>query len=277
MGLFDAIGSVVGGITGGNILSAGASIFSGLMGAESAADTNAASLNAQKELRDTQYQAAVKDMQAAGLNPMLATKLGGNMASSVPQLTPPASAGIQSALNSAQVVKTYADAKASEATAANQKANADVTEALGAIKVQSEIDNLRSSSQSSLSQADVNRKSLDLMNYQMDKIFSETSLNMQQQDFVRKQAANAVLTGEQIKANTGNTVVDTALKKAQAALYDVNTQLGKQEINFNVLDLPRRTKESSMHESAYGSFVPYFNSAGKAVDTLSKGIQLLPK
>jgi peptidyl-tRNA hydrolase len=270
MGFFDSI-------TGGGLLSAGASIFSGILGAESASDTNAAMLNAQRELRDTQYQSAVKDMEKAGLNPMLATKLGGNLASAPPTLTPPASAGVQSALNSAQVVKTYADAEASKATAANQKANADVTEALGAIKVQSEIDNLRSSAHQSLSQADVNLKSLDMMNYQMDKIFSETTLNQQQQDLVRKQAANAVLTGQNIVANTGNTQMDTALKAAQRAYYEIQSKLGSQEINFNVLDLPRRVKESNMHESAYGSLVPYFNSAGKAVDTLVKGIQLMPK
>ena len=151
------------------------------MGAQSAADTNAMSMQMyqgnqdfQREMRDTQYQAAVKDLNAAGLNPMLAAKTGGNMASggsSILTLTPPYSAGLQSALNSASVAKTYADADAAKATANNQQANADVTKALGAIKVQSEIDNLRSSAQSSLSQADVNRKSLDLMDYQMDKIF----------------------------------------------------------------------------------------------------------
>lgn len=265
MGLFDAIGKVVGGITGGDLLSAGASIFTGIMGAESAADTNAASLNAQRELRDTQYQSAVKDMQAAGLNPMLATKLGGNMASSVPQLTPPVSAGIQSALNSAQVAKTYADAKAADATANNQQANADVTKALGMIKVQSEIDNMQSSSQSSLSTADVNKKTLEVMSLQMDKIAADTQLSTMEFHKVNQEVANAVFTGEQIRANTGNIKMDTALKQAQAALYDTQSELNKQSINFNVLDVPRRTSESNYWSSRFGQeLAPYMNSASKA-------------
>jgi len=270
MGLFDAIGSVVGGITGGNILSAGASIFSGMMGAESAADTNAASLNAQRELRDTQYQSAVKDMEAAGLNPMLATKLGGNMASSVPTLTPPVSAGIQSALNSAQVAKTYADAKASEATANNQQANANVTEALGAIKVQSEIDQLRSSSQSQLSQADVNRKTLDVMGAQIDKIAADTELSVGEKHLVYQQAANAIATGHEIDARTGNLKMDTALKQVAASLYNVQRELASQNVNFNILDTQRRVNESSFNDSWLGHLQPYMNSAQGVANTVSK-------
>lgn len=252
MGFFDFVNPV-------------ATVFSGLIGAESASDTNAQSLEAQRELRDTQYQSAVKDMEKAGLNPMLATKLGGNMASSVPQLTPPASAGIQSALSSASVAKTYADAEAAKATAANQKAQADVTGALGALKVQAEIDNLSSSSQSQLSQADVSRKTLDLMELQMDKIAADTQLSNMEFHKVQQEVNNAVLTGQQIIANTGNIKVDTALKQASIALREAEAQVKRQEINFNMLDLPRRQSESSFWSSKYGvELAPYVNSASKA-------------
>lgn len=256
-------------------LGAAASIFGGIMGAESQSSTNAMTeemfnknLDFQREMRDTQYQAAVKDMSAAGLNPMLAYKNGGNTASGgsgIPQLTAPYGAGMQSAVNSAVVAKTYADAEAAKATAANQKAQADVTASLGAIKAQAEIENLKSSATSSLSSADVNRKTLDVMNYQMDKLFSETSLNMSQQDLVRKQAANAILTGKNIEANTGNLEVDSALKKVQSLYWQTQADLNKQQINFNVLDLPHRISESNFWSSKYGmELAPYVNSASKA-------------
>lgn len=270
MGFFDAIGSVVSGITGGSLLGAGASIASGLIGAESAADTNAASLNAQRELRDTQYQSAVEDMKKAGLNPMLATKLGGNMASSVPQLTPPASAGIQSALNSAQVAKTYADAKASEATANNQQANADVTKALGMLEVESKINNANT-------QADVNRKTLDIMDVQIPKIIAETRVSAGLEHKVYQEAANAIAEGRRINANTGNLEADTALKRIQSVYWDVQSRLGSQGINFNILDTARRQRESDMYTGPAGAVIPYLNSAGKAVDTFGKGVQLFAK
>jgi len=69
MGLFDGIvGSVVGGALS-------------FMGGERANSANQkmaqAQMDFQREMRDTQYQAAMADMRKAGLNPILAYKMGG--------------------------------------------------------------------------------------------------------------------------------------------------------------------------------------------------------
>lgn len=52
----------------------------------------------QREMRDTQYQAAMKDMRKAGLNPILAAKVGGSQSGGAAQATSNITGGDGSAL-----------------------------------------------------------------------------------------------------------------------------------------------------------------------------------
>lgn len=87
------------------------SIWSAVAGSITSGLFNQRSANKQMQFQDassrTQYQRAVADMKAAGLNPMLATKLGGNAAMSGAQATmPDLGATIN---NSAQAAKARAE------------------------------------------------------------------------------------------------------------------------------------------------------------------------
>lgn len=87
------------------------SIWSALAGSAATGLFNQRSANKQMRFQDvssrTQFQRAVADMKSAGLNPMLATKLGGNAAMSGAQATmPDIGATIN---NSAQAAKARAE------------------------------------------------------------------------------------------------------------------------------------------------------------------------
>lgn len=73
----------------GAVIAAGASLAGSALSAKGQSDANKANVGLSREqmdfqerMRDTQYQAAVKDMKAAGINPMVAYSQGGNAAPS---------------------------------------------------------------------------------------------------------------------------------------------------------------------------------------------------
>lgn len=91
MGLFDGIASAIGDVTSsiGNIVSPVSSLISGGLGflgtqdQINAAQTNQANANAfSAQQYATRYQTTVKDLEAAGLNPMLAVTNGAGSAPS---------------------------------------------------------------------------------------------------------------------------------------------------------------------------------------------------
>jgi len=119
MGLFSGIADFFSGGVG-SLAGAGLSLIGGLATNSSNRSIAAGNQDFQERMRATQYQTAVKDMEAAGLNPMLAYGQGGAgtpSGTTIPMQNP-VPASVTSALDAAQISKVRADTAVSSATAA---------------------------------------------------------------------------------------------------------------------------------------------------------------
>lgn len=113
------------------LIAGGLGLLGGILSNRASAKQAERQMDFQEEMSNTSYQRAVADMRAAGVNPMLVTKLGG--ASTPPGASAPqenvAPAAVSSAASAiamrqglAQVEKTKADTELSAAQAAEVRA-----------------------------------------------------------------------------------------------------------------------------------------------------------
>nr|WAE43753.1 MAG: DNA pilot protein [Microviridae sp.] len=213
---------------------------------------NTASANATSiELANTSYQRRVADLNAAGLNPMLAYTQGG--AATPPIATPTVENAGQHAINSGQA--GYQLGKASDLITSQVKTQDTQQAVNNAIisKTNAEADLATASAAEVRARTPTYGPQIDKVMAEIDKIAQDTKLSFQETARAKQEVTNAMLHGDQIQAVTGNTIADTRLKM-------LNTEIGRQ-------DLRSGTVSANAAESPLGRYVmpfmPFVNSAGK--------------
>lgn len=124
--MFDGILSAVGG--GRNLFNTAMGFLGQSMQNDESREAAEDQMQFQLMMSNTAYQRAVKDMKAAGLNPMLAYQQGGasTPGGAMPVIGNKVQSGMNSALSAAQTLNTSADTDVKEAQARNIDADTEL-------------------------------------------------------------------------------------------------------------------------------------------------------
>lgn len=180
----------------------------------------------QERLSNSAYQRAMTDMKTAGLNPILAYNQGGastpvgNSATSpqpAPVINKAAAAGdaaartMSSAVQVAQLENVNANTDKAKAEASYTRTQEEVARA--DFKDPQDV----GPGQGKTYTAERTRQEAQAKAHEVNWILSRDQLSISEKALVDQNIKNARLTGEKIKADTGNVAADTVLKQAAAA------------------------------------------------------------
>lgn len=231
------------------VLPAAASVVGGLLGKEGQEDTNAANSDInnaqmafnreeaeknrtfQESQRTTQYQVAMKDMAAAGLNPMLAYQNGGARPTSGAQANSGSmlrmenvnQAGINGAIAAAQIANTQSQTKVNEAQAR---------------KIDAEVPNVMANT--------------DVLKAQLPKITAEIDKLVEEKQNLIKEGWNKTDIGNLLRAQEALAKIERDVKIGQLNVQEAEVALKKAQTLLQTLQVPGATNAANFERWASG-------------------------